>query len=111
MSFLAIGVAWYRFGRPRYYLGRRIGTWWSPVALYGGSSCPKGAGFVCTAVLEKITLGWTIPIEGWSNNLEYALDRPSRAYSELFGLYVRLEHIATLPGVFIRKPFAYQIGV
>ena len=61
MSFLAIGVAWYRLGRPRCDLGRKTGTWWGPLAFYGGS---MAAGFVCSAVLENAALGWTLPIEG-----------------------------------------------
>ena len=37
-------------------------------------------------------------------------DTPSITYSELLGRYAVLEHIATLPGVFICEPLAYLDG-
>ena len=54
-----------------------------------------GVGFVCSAVLENTTLGWTL------SRLDI------RAYSEPFGPYVCSEHIATLPCVFICVLLAY----
>ena len=72
----------------------------------------RSTGFVWEQALYeaqlKTTREWTLSKEGWYNDLTlYALDIPSKVYSELQGPYVRLEYIATLPGVFICKPLAY----